>query len=52
MPFGKHKGKKLAEIPKSYRKWLISSGASFRNRDLLRALKGIDSTSAEKLGEL
>lgn len=52
MPFGKHKGKKLAEIPKSYRKWLISSGASFRNRELLRALKGIDSTSAEKLGEL
>ncbi len=27
MPFGKHKGKKLVEIPKDYLLWALDSGA-------------------------
>lgn len=46
MPFGKHQGKLLAEIPKDYIKWLESSGAFEKpdNADLLK--------SFEKLGLL
>ena len=47
MPFGKHKGKKLAEIPKSYREWLISSGASRSNLELFSALTAMDSGDDE-----
>lgn len=38
MPFGKHKGKRLADMPKSYLRWLVSSGASQSNFDLNTAL--------------
>ena len=46
MPFGKHQGKPLAEVPKSYIIWLASNGAfdKAENRDLKE--------SFEKLGFL
>lgn len=40
MPFGKHKGKPLGDIPKSYLGWLVSSGACRSNRQLNAALTG------------
>jgi uncharacterized protein (DUF3820 family) len=47
MPFGKHKGKKLMDIPKSYRGWLVSSGAARSNLQLNAALDGMDATDYE-----
>jgi len=46
MPFGKHQGKPLSEIPKDYIKWLGKSGAfdKAENKDLMEAF--------EKLGLL
>ncbi len=36
MPFGKHQGKMLADVPKDYVTWLASSGAfdKTENQDL------------------
>ena len=46
MPFGKHQGKKLADVPKNYVSWLLSSGAFDKkeNENLKQAF--------EKLGHL
>lgn len=40
MPFGKHQGKPLQELPKDYLQWLLSSGALHKpeNRDLRGSL--------------
>lgn len=45
MPFGKHKGKRLTDIPKSYRGWLISSGAARSNFRLSTALNSMEASS-------
>jgi DNA polymerase-3 subunit epsilon len=46
MPFGKHQGKPLSEIPKDYVKWLSKSGA-FDKPENMELMKGF-----EKLGLL
>ena len=40
MPFGKHKGKLIKNLPKDYKKWLLMNACSFgRNEDLRVSLK-------------
>ncbi len=40
MPFGKHKGKKLAELPKDYVQWLLGEkDIATKNPDLISALR-------------
>lgn len=44
MPFGKHQGKPLAEVPKNYLKWLAESGAFDKeeNKPLKESLEKLD----------
>lgn len=44
MPFGKHQGKALREIPKSYVEWLHKNGALDKpeNKELLEAFKSLE----------
>jgi uncharacterized protein (DUF3820 family) len=51
MPFGKHKGKSLGDIPKSYLGWLVSSGACRSNRQLNAALTGMRVVSSPSENE-
>jgi len=40
MPFGKHKGKLIKNIPKHYKQWLLMNACSFgRNQDLRVSLQ-------------
>jgi len=48
MPFGKHKGKRLADVPIAYRGWLISSGASRSNFRLDAALRALNANVVQK----
>jgi len=48
MPFGKHKGKRLADVPIAYREWLVSSGASRSNFRLNAALRSLDANAMPK----
>lgn len=44
MPFGKHQGKALKEVPKTYVKWLHENGALDKpeNKELLEAFKALE----------
>lgn len=44
MPFGKHQGKPLTEVPKNYLQWLLSSGALDKpqNEALRKSLEQLD----------
>ena len=42
MPFGKHKGKRLVDMPKSYLGWLVSSGACQSDTGLNAALRDLN----------
>lgn len=44
MPFGKHQGKALKEVPKTYIKWLHENGALDKpeNKELLEAFKALE----------
>ncbi|MDE3055982.1 MAG: DUF3820 family protein [Verrucomicrobiota bacterium] len=48
MPFGKYKGKRLSEVPKSYIQWLSSSGAfdKAENQALQQAFKELAEANA------
>ena len=48
MPFGKHQGKPLSEIPKDYLRWLAESGALDKgeNKLLKEALASLHSSSS------
>ena len=44
MPFGKHQGKSLKEVPKTYIDWLHKNGALDKpeNKELLEAFKALE----------
>lgn len=48
MPFGKHQGKALKEVPKTYVKWLHENGALDKpeNKELLDAFRSLDVISS------
>lgn len=48
MPFGKHQGKALKEVPKTYVKWLHENGALDKpeNKELLDAFKALEMITA------
>lgn len=41
MPFGKHRGTALSELPKDYLKWLKGSGALDKNQELKEAVEAL-----------
>lgn len=45
MPFGKHKGKKLTEIPESYVKWMLEN---ISDGSVLKALKVLEEDKAHR----
>jgi SNF2 family DNA or RNA helicase len=53
LSFGKHKGKRLGDVPQQYLRWLSASGAAKRNFRLDTALRGLGASALpgdEKIG--
>ena len=36
MPFGKHRGKLISEVPDDYIKWMLGTDIFYREEDLMR----------------
>jgi len=49
MPFGKHKGKPMGEVPKDYLKWLLGQdGFADKNKEMAAYIRGEKSAATEK----
>lgn len=49
MPFGKHKGKPMGEVPKDYLAWLLKQdGFTEKNKEMAAYIRGDKSAATEK----
>ena len=44
MPFGEHKGKKISEVPLSYRRWFINNS---KNKRIIEAMKEVSNAQMD-----